>query len=170
LEDNCFLAAFIPALESTSSTFASSEYCSGQFFPNLESTEQMWFLTGTCTNVKDNRRYIPVHELSRSFSPTACQILPVAHALTGCDTTSSLFRIGKKSVFKLLRNCPEQYSELATGPLPVFFEGIMTSYFLQNLICSCKGKVMCDRSCVCNEQNMCCTELCPCQGSDFCQS
>ena len=26
---------------------------------------------------------------------------------------SSLFRIGKESVFKLLRNCPEQYSELA---------------------------------------------------------
>jgi hypothetical protein len=62
----------------------------------------MWFLTGTITNTKDNRLYI--HELSRSLSPTACQILPVAHALTGCDTTSSLFRIGKKSVFKLLRN------------------------------------------------------------------
>jgi len=27
---------------------------------------------------------------------------------------------------------------------------------------------MCGTSCVCNEQNMCCTELCPCQGSDFC--
>jgi hypothetical protein len=92
----------------------------------------MWFLIGKITNAKDNRRYIPVHELSRSLSPTACQILHVAHALTGCDTTSSLFRIGKQSVFKLLRNCPEQYSELATGPLPVFFEGIMTSDFLQN--------------------------------------
>ena len=29
---------------------------------------------------------------------------------------------------------------------------------------------MCDRSCVCNEQNMCRTELCPCQGSDFCMN
>jgi hypothetical protein len=76
-----------------SATFASSEYCSGQFFPNLESPEQMWFLTGTSINAKDNRRYIPVHELSRSFSPTACQILHVAHALTGCNTTSSLFRM-----------------------------------------------------------------------------
>jgi hypothetical protein len=47
---------------------------------------------------------------------------------------------------------------------------IMTSDFLQDLICSCKGKVMCGRSCVCNEQNMCCTELCPCQGSDFCMN
>ena len=56
----------------------------------------MWFLTGTITNAKDNRRYSPVHELSRSLSPTACQILYVAHALTGYDTTSSLFRIGKQ--------------------------------------------------------------------------
>ena len=115
----------------------------------------------------------------------------------------------KKSIIKLLRNCPEQYSELAkvddvdssaginaarkqlssniakppplfpydygwwkdaAGPLPVFFEGIKTSDFLQDLICSCKGKVMCGRPCVCNEQNMCCTELRPCQGSDFCMN
>jgi hypothetical protein len=27
-------------------------------FPNLESTEQMWFLTRTITNAKNNRRYI----------------------------------------------------------------------------------------------------------------
>jgi hypothetical protein len=59
----------------------------------------MWFLIGTITNAKDNRLYIPVHDLSRSLSPTACQILHVAHALTGCDTTSSLFRIGKKNGF-----------------------------------------------------------------------
>jgi hypothetical protein len=69
----------------------------------------MWFLTGTITNAKDNRRYIPVHELSRSLSPIACQILPVSHALP-------LFPVQnwkKKLIFKLLRNCPEQYSELA---------------------------------------------------------
>jgi hypothetical protein len=58
----------------------------------------------------------------------------------------------------------------AAEPLPVFFEGIKTSDFLQVLICSCKGKVMCGRPCVCNEQNMCCTELRPCQGSDFCMN
>ena len=56
------------------------------------------------------------------------------------------------------------------GPLPVFFEGIMTSDFLQDLICSFKGKVICGRSCVCNGQNMCCTELCPSQGNDFCMN
>ena len=50
-----------------------------------------------------------------------------------------------------------------TGPLPLFFEGVMTSDFLQDLICSWKGKVMCGSSCVCNE-------LCACQGSDFCMN
>jgi len=131
----------------------------------------MWFLTETITNAKDNRRYIPVRELIRSLSPTACQILPVL-TLTGCDTVPHLpcSELEKKSIFKLLRNCPEQYYELAAGPLPVFFEGVMTSDFLQDLICSYKWKVMCGSSWVRNEQNMCCTELCPYQGSDFCMN
>jgi hypothetical protein len=29
---------------------------------------------------------------------------------------------------------------------------------------------MCGRSCVYNEQNMCCTDLCPCQATDFCMN
>jgi hypothetical protein len=45
---------------------------------------------------KGNQANIPVHELNRTLSPTPCQIVPVAHALAGCDTTFSLFRIGKK--------------------------------------------------------------------------
>jgi hypothetical protein len=67
----------------------------------------------TITNVKDNRRYIPVHERSLSLSPTVCQILPVAHALTGCDYHVFPVQNWKKLVFKWLRNSPEQYSELA---------------------------------------------------------
>ena len=58
----------------------------------------------------------------------------------------------------------------ADGPPPLFCEGIMTSDFLQDLICSCNRKVMRGRSCICNEKNMCCTELCPYQGSDFCMN
>ena len=65
------------------------------------------------------------------------------------------------NIAKLLSLSPYdlQMAEKAAGPLSVFFEGIMTSGFLQDLLCPCKGKVMCGRSCVCNEQNMCCTEL-----------
>ena len=56
------------------------------------------------------------------------------------------------------------------GPDPVYFLGMMTSDFLQDLICSCKGKYICSKSCICREQQMSCTELCPCQGSDTCQN
>jgi hypothetical protein len=69
-----------------------------------------------------------------------------------------------------LSPCNYRWRKDAAGPLPVFFEGIMTSDFLQDLICSYTGKVMSGRSCICNEQNMCCTELCLCHGSDFCMN
>jgi hypothetical protein len=40
-------------------------------------------------------------------------ILPADHALTGCDTTSSIFGIGKKSMFKALKELPNQFSDLS---------------------------------------------------------
>lgn len=58
----------------------------------------------------------------------------------------------------------------SNGPMPILFTGMMSSDFLQDLVCSCKGKSICSRSCVCFEQNLCCTELCPCQGSDLCKN
>ena len=48
------------------------------------------------------------------------------------------------------------------GLVPVFFRGQMSSDFLQDLVCSCKGKSICSSSCVCFEQNLSCTDLCPC--------
>jgi 5-bromo-4-chloroindolyl phosphate hydrolysis protein len=39
-----------------------------------------------------------------------CEIL---HALTGCDTTSSFFGIGKKFMFKALKETPNQFSDLS---------------------------------------------------------
>jgi hypothetical protein len=36
-------------------------------------------------------------------------ILPVAHSLTGCDTTSSFFGIGKKTVYKILKQNTTKY-------------------------------------------------------------
>jgi hypothetical protein len=37
------------------------------------------------------------------------EILPAAHALTECDTTSSFFGIGKKSMFKALKETTNQF-------------------------------------------------------------
>jgi hypothetical protein len=57
-----------------------------------------------------------------------------------------------------------------TGLVPVFFLGQMSSHFLQDLVCSCKGKSICSSSCACFEQIMSCTDLCPCYGSDICKN
>ena len=56
------------------------------------------------------------------------------------------------------------------GLVPVFFLGHMSSHFLQDLACSCKGKSICSSSCVCFEQILSCTDFCPCYGSDICKN
>ena len=52
---------------------------------------------------------------------------------------------------------------------PVYFKGSMSAEFLRDLVCSCKGKSQCKKSCVCAEQNLACTDLCSCQGSESCK-
>ena len=58
------------------------------YYQRMHNTDQLWLLIGSITSIKDGRRYIPVHDLCRSLSSITCEILPAAHALTGCDTTS----------------------------------------------------------------------------------
>jgi hypothetical protein len=48
-------------------------------------------------------KFIPVHDLYNSLGAEMANILPVAHSLTGCDTTSSFFDIGQKTVYKILK-------------------------------------------------------------------
>jgi hypothetical protein len=52
------------------------------------------------------------------------------------------------------------------GLVPVYFDGQTSSDFL----CTCKGKTLCSKGCVCFEQNLSCTELCPCEGNFSCNN
>ena len=52
----------------------------------------------------------------------------------------------------------------------VYFEGNMSAEFLRDLACSCKGKSQCQKYCICAEQNLACTDLCSCQGSESCKN
>ncbi|CAG2186170.1 unnamed protein product [Mytilus edulis] len=72
----------------------------------------MWVLTGSTNSLRDCRRYIPIHELSKSLSPLLANILPAVHALTGYDTISAIFGFGKKTVFKLVRKSPSKFTNL----------------------------------------------------------
>jgi hypothetical protein len=71
-----------------------------------------WFQTGSITSTRDGRRFIPVHEIVNSLNPVFCHILPAAHALWGCETTSSMFGIGKTTVYKVLKSKSEEFSDL----------------------------------------------------------
>ena len=58
--------------------------------------------------------YIPVHDICNRLGPNVCQALPTTHALTGCDTTSSLLGIGKRTAFTKLVQKAEQLASLAS--------------------------------------------------------
>ena len=83
------------------------------YFSKVQHTQELWFQTGTVSSTKDRRRYIPVHEICSTLSPVFTNILPAAHAVTGCDTTSLLFGIGKRSVFKVLKENPDYFKDLS---------------------------------------------------------
>ena len=59
-------------------------------------------------------RYIPVHCIAKELGPLVCGILPAAHALTGCGTTSSLNRIGKKSAYSKLIKYADSLRKLSS--------------------------------------------------------
>ena len=57
------------------------------------------FVSGTSTN----RRTIDIKETAKKHSQIADQLLP-AHALTGCDTVSQLYRVGKTTAVKMINS------------------------------------------------------------------
>jgi hypothetical protein len=52
--------------------------------------------------------------------------------------------------------------------LNLFKSEFISSDFLQDLVCTCKGKSVCLNGCICLEQNLSCKDLCPCQASELC--
>jgi hypothetical protein len=218
------------------------------FDKQMTNTSELWVQMGNVSSVKDGRR-----------------VLPGAHALSGCNTTSSFFGNGKRLVYKILKDAASDFHDLdnlgdpdkdvaiscssrfvarlcdqksfasshhninklrvklptvrdaslvrlppseaalrqhilrasfqtkvwhtsclAKPPIPspmeyewrtvndslhpVYFEGNMSAEFLRDLVCSCKVKSQCKRSCVCAGQNLACTDLCSCQGSESCKN
>ena len=56
--------------------------------------------------------FIPVHWICSILNPVLCNTLPAA--IPRCDSTSSLFGIGKRTVFKVLKDSPENFRDLST--------------------------------------------------------
>jgi hypothetical protein len=77
--------------------------------------DELWLAFGTGPNF----RYIPVHPIASSLGPRKSVCLPIFHALTGCDTVSSMAGIGKKTAWSTWNAYPdvtEAFEELAHMP------------------------------------------------------
>ena len=70
---------------------------------NQINPDELWLVFGTGSHF----RYIPVHELVSGMDPRNCAVLPVFHAITGCDTVSSFGGRGKKTAWKIWQVFPD---------------------------------------------------------------
>lgn len=64
---------------------------------------ELWVGFGTGKAYRD----IPVHEVASILGHKNCEALPFFHAFTGCDMTSSMQGIGKKTGWRAWSNFPE---------------------------------------------------------------
>ncbi|KAG7177299.1 hypothetical protein Hamer_G000597 [Homarus americanus] len=62
---------------------------------------------------KKMRRIWNINWLKKQLGPKICSLLPFVHAITGCDTTSRLFGVGKEAALKKLRSNVELKKEAA---------------------------------------------------------
>ena len=82
--------------------------------PHFTNAEVFWE-TGTTTKYENNHRFVPVNDIIKQHGEDMMRILPAIHALSGCDTTSALFYIGKKNAFKVVSNQgPKNFSNLSS--------------------------------------------------------
>ena len=59
------------------------------------------------------QRFVPVCDIAKKLGAELCTCLPACNALTGCDTTSSLYRIGKTTAFTRLKTHLSDLKEIA---------------------------------------------------------
>jgi len=56
----------------------------------------------------------PYHHISTKLGIAVCKCLPAMHALSGCDTTSALYKLGKRTAYSTLTNNVEALQKLET--------------------------------------------------------
>lgn len=65
----------------------------------------------------NNKRYLSIEKIVQSLGSTICSCLLALHCFTGCDTTSSFFKVGKKSAFDVLKKNIVDLKKLSQLPL-----------------------------------------------------
>ena len=81
---------------------------------------ELYFKTGRTSIYAKYTRFIPVHQLRNCLTEDQRLILLSVNCLTGCDSCSALFSIGRKKVFnKMLSNAQEFKMVARMGTLAI---------------------------------------------------
>ena len=63
---------------------------------------KVYMNAGHCSKTTNRQRFIPVNEITSEIGQDVSICLPASHAISDCDTTSSLFKIGKRTAYNTL--------------------------------------------------------------------
>ena len=63
---------------------------------------KVYMNAGHRSKTTNRQRFIPVNEITSKIGQDVSICLPASHAISGCDTTSSLFKIGKRTAYNTL--------------------------------------------------------------------
>jgi hypothetical protein len=70
--------------------------------------EDMYFKTG----MGNQKRYIPMHLVAADLGQEISLLLPVLHALSGCDSTSAFYNLGKEAWMTVVQSHPNIRNKL----------------------------------------------------------
>ena len=73
-------------------------YCGKGVFANCK----VYMNAGHCSKTTNRQRFIPVNDITSKIWQDVSICLPASHAISDYDTTSSLFKIGKRTAYNTL--------------------------------------------------------------------
>ena len=96
---------------------------------------------GHCSKTTNRHRFIPVNEISSTIGQAVSICFPALQAISGCDTTSSLFNIGKRTAYNtLVVNIADMLSLTELGQSRDVTNGLPTAAKYARLLYRVKGR------------------------------
>jgi hypothetical protein len=74
---------------------------------------EVYMEAGHQTKTANRHRFIAVHSIEKALGDTFCSCLPAMHAMTGCDSCSAIYKVGKRTAFTKLTQNIENLKQLS---------------------------------------------------------
>lgn len=106
-------------------------------------SKEVYMHAGHAGKFVTRERFIPVTKIAQSIGPLICSFLPAMHALSGCDTTSGCFRIGKRTAFNTLQKHQEELNGLTEFHSPDPHKGMESARMFGILLYKSRKERLC---------------------------